>query len=107
LSMRSGCFCIPCSISRGEGMGDVQRRLVGIWAALTTLLALTVAGSFVFTGASSIVVSIGIAFAKAALILWFFMQISRERGLIRIFSVAGAIWLMILFTLVTIDYATR
>jgi cytochrome c oxidase subunit 4 len=88
-------------------MSDVQRRLVGIWAALTTLLALTVAASFVLTGASSIAVSLGIAFAKSALIFWFFMQIRRETGLMRVFSVAGAIWLMILLTLATIDYATR
>ncbi|HEY6980321.1 cytochrome C oxidase subunit IV family protein [Reyranella sp.] len=88
-------------------MSAVQWRLAGVWGALVALLSLTVGASFLLTGAASIVVSLGIAFAKAALIFWFFMQLRGEHGLIRVFAVGASVWLLILFGLASIDYATR
>lgn len=88
-------------------MSTVQWRLAGVWGALLAFLALTVGASFVLTGTASIVVSLGIAFAKAALIFWFFMQLRSEQGLIRVFALGAGVWLLILFGLATIDYATR
>ena len=72
-----------------------------------SLLALTVGASFVLTGTASLVVSLGIAFAKVILIFWFFMQLRSEQGLIRVFAAGAGVWLLILFGLATIDYATR
>ena len=88
-------------------MTAVQWRLAGVWGALMSFLALTVGASFVLTGTASLVVSLGIAFAKAILIFWFFMQLRNEQGLIRVFAAGAGIWLLILFGLATIDYATR
>lgn len=88
-------------------MSAVQWRLAGVWVTLVALLALTVGASFALTGTASIVVSLGIAFAKTTLIFWFFMQLRSEQGLIRVFAVGAGVWLLILFGLATIDYATR
>jgi cytochrome c oxidase subunit 4 len=52
-------------------------------------------------------VSLGIAFCKAALVLWFLMNLRAEHGLIRIAAVGAAIWLLILLLLSATDYAAR
>jgi cytochrome c oxidase subunit 4 len=88
-------------------MDQAQKRLAIVWLALMALLVLTVAGSFTVTGAASAVVSFGVAAVKVALIFWFFMQLSTEKGLIRVFAVGAIAWLLILLTFATIDYATR
>jgi cytochrome c oxidase subunit 4 len=83
------------------------RGLILVWAMLLVLLALTVAGSFVFTGPSSLAVSLGIALAKSALVYWFFMNLRQENGLIRVVALGVAAWLLILFLLAGFDYLTR
>jgi cytochrome c oxidase subunit 4 len=88
-------------------MEQARKRLAFVWLALMALLALTVAGSFIVTGASSAVVSFGVATAKVALIFWFFMQLRTEKGLIRVFAVGAIAWLAILLTMVSIDNVTR
>jgi cytochrome c oxidase subunit 4 len=82
-------------------------RLIVTWAALMVLLALTVAGSFVFTGPASLGVSLGIALAKSVLVYWFFMNLREEHGLIRVVALGVAAWLFILFLLAGFDYLTR
>ncbi|WP_185999030.1 cytochrome C oxidase subunit IV family protein [Novosphingobium aerophilum] len=52
-------------------------------------------------------IAFGIASAKAALILWFFMELRQEGGLARLAAIAGFVWLAILFTLTAADYLTR
>lgn len=88
-------------------MEQAHKRLAIVWLALLGLLALTVAGSFTFTGAASAVVSFGVAAAKVALIFWFFMQLRTEKGLVRVFAAGAVAWLLILLTMATIDYTTR
>jgi cytochrome c oxidase subunit 4 len=88
-------------------MRDAFRSLIAVWGALMALLAATVIGSFLLTGPSSIALSLGIALAKVALVFWFFMQLRRESGLVRVFAVGAAVWLMILLALTGTDYATR
>jgi cytochrome c oxidase subunit 4 len=83
------------------------RALVSVWIALLGLLALTIGVSLVATGPLSLTASLVIATAKAALIFWFFMHLNEENNLIRVVAVAGIIWLMILFSLVSADYLTR
>jgi cytochrome c oxidase subunit 4 len=83
------------------------RGLITIWAILLALLALTVAGSFAFTGPTSLVISLGIAFAKAALVYWFFMNLREETGLTRVIAFGVGAWLFILFLLSGFDYLTR
>ena len=82
-------------------------RLVLAWAALMLLLALTVAATFLPIGDWRMVVSFGIAAVKAALVLWFFMELRGDNGLARLAGVAAFGWIAILFLLVAADYATR
>ncbi|HEY1384745.1 MAG TPA: cytochrome C oxidase subunit IV family protein [Dongiaceae bacterium] len=83
------------------------RAIIGVWLALMLLLAVTVGASFATTGLVSAGVSLGIAFCKAALVLWFFMNLRAENGLIRIAAVGAAIWLLILLLLSATDFAAR
>jgi cytochrome c oxidase subunit 4 len=82
-------------------------RHVLVWIALMALLALTLAASFVLTGRASLAASLGIATGKAALILWVFMGLREESGLVRLAALGAVVWLMILFGLVLVDYTTR
>jgi cytochrome c oxidase subunit 4 len=83
------------------------RPLIFVWAALMSLLTLTIAASFALTGPLSLVTSMGVATVKAALVYWFFMHLREEGGLIRLAAIAGIAWLMIFFFLALADYATR
>jgi cytochrome c oxidase subunit IV len=82
-------------------------RLVAVYLALLCLLALT-AGSTVLPGGWwSTPISLVIAFAKTFLIAAFFMNLKGQPGIVRVFSVAGLVWLLILLTLSASDYLTR
>lgn len=77
------------------------------YALLLLLLAGTVAGAHVELGAGNIILSLGIAAAKAALIFWFFMHLKEGGALLRLIAVAAVLWLLIMFALSMADYATR
>jgi caa(3)-type oxidase subunit IV len=49
----------------------------------------------------------GIAAAKVALIVLFFMKILASRPLIQLASVVGLFWLILMFALTAGDYLTR
>jgi cytochrome c oxidase subunit IV len=83
------------------------RSIVLLWLALLILLAVSVAGSFVFTGSLNILVSWGTATIKAALILWFYMHLREESGLARLMAVGAIAWLAILLIMTGADYGTR
>ncbi|MGE0717113.1 MAG: cytochrome C oxidase subunit IV family protein [Alphaproteobacteria bacterium] len=87
-------------------MGGV-RILILVWLFLLGLLGLTVAGSTFLAGPASLTASIVIALAKAALIYWFFMDMRKESGLLRLAAVGAGAWLAILLWFVTMDYLTR
>jgi cytochrome c oxidase subunit 4 len=74
------------------------------WAALMTFLALTVGASFALTGPPSLAASLGIAALKAALILWFFMHLAEDNGLLRVVALAAFAWLAILLVLGGLAY---
>lgn len=82
-------------------------RLVLVWAALMLLLALTVGASFLPLGEWRVVVGYGIAAIKAALVLWFFMEMREDAGLTRLACLIGFAWIAILLLLISADYATR
>jgi len=83
------------------------RSYILAWAGLMVLLGLTVFASFLLSGLPSLAVSMLIAFAKAALVLWFFMHLSEESGLVRLFALAAGAWLLIMALLTATDYGTR
>lgn len=78
-----------------------------VWIALLVLLAMTVAASFILRGPTGLAVSLGIAFAKAGLVYWFFMHLSRRGGLERIAAIGAGAWIAILLAYVVVDYLTR
>jgi len=77
------------------------------WLALLLLLALTTGLAFVPLGTANLFISLGIALAKALLVLILFMEIKAGSSLVRAFAAAGFFWLMIMIVLTTADYTHR
>ena len=86
---------------------SLWRRNLVIWAALLALLTLTLVLAYQPLGDLSIVVALGIATAKASLVLLLFMELRTSSNLVRLAAAAGAIWLVFLFLLTVSDYMTR
>jgi cytochrome c oxidase subunit 4 len=82
-------------------------RLFTVYAALLFLLALTASSTMLPPGWWSTAISLVVAFAKAFLIAYFFMNLRGQPGLVRIFAVAGLFWLMLMLVLTGSDYLTR
>ena len=78
-----------------------------VYLALMILLALTFTAAYIPLGPFNIVVAFGIAAAKAALVVMFFMGVRAGSRLVWVFSIAGLLWLGILFALTFSDYVTR
>jgi cytochrome c oxidase subunit 4 len=81
--------------------------LVLIWMVLLLLLAATIGGSLLLSGAIGLVVSLSIAVAKSALIYWRYMHLREETALTRIAALGAAAWLLILLLFLCVDYLTR
>lgn len=80
---------------------------VKTFLSLIGLLALTVGANFLNLGPFSVVVALGVAFAKAALIILFFMEVRYSPPLVWLFAAAGFVWLVILLVISMSDYTTR
>jgi cytochrome c oxidase subunit 4 len=81
--------------------------LIGVWVALMLLLTATVAATFGPFGGWTPAINIAIAFAKAALIYWFFMHVGEQKWLARLVAVAAIAWLFLLLGLTQADLLTR
>lgn len=89
--------------------------LLGAWAALMLLLALTVGASFLNLGQgpgrdlglASVAISMGIAVAKTLIILLIFMHLAWRNTVTRLFAAASFVWLAILFALTLSDFLAR
>lgn len=88
-------------------MTQAAKLILKVWLGLFALLALTTAMAFVQLGSANIVIALSIAIAKAALVLWFFMELKGSAGLTRAFALAGFFWLLILIVLTWTDYSQR
>ena len=78
-----------------------------VYLGLMTLLALTFGAAYLPLGPFNVVVAFAIAAAKASLVVMFFMGARAGSKLIAVFSIAGLLWLAILFSLMFSDYMTR
>jgi cytochrome c oxidase subunit 4 len=78
-----------------------------VWVALLALLGLTTGLAYIPMGWFNTFSSVTIAFAKAILIVLFFMHVKYKGRLISVFVCAGLFWLAILFSLSLGDYFTR
>lgn len=83
------------------------RTLLAVYLGLMLLLAATFGSHFLSWGHWNVVINLSISVAKTGLIAFFFMNLRHEKVLIRSFSVAALVWLLILFTLALADYLHR
>ena len=74
---------------------------------LLVLLGLTLAVSFLPVGPWRLAVGLLIAGVKASLVAVIFMHLRWSSPVMRLFAVAGLVWLAILLTLTLTDYLTR
>ena len=78
-----------------------------VFAALFIATILTYVAAKNDFGALNTPIALGIAFAKASLVIIFFMGVRYNTPLTKVVVVAGFFWLFILFGLGMSDYLTR
>lgn len=78
-----------------------------IFLALLVLLALTVIASRFDAGPLNPVIAMGIAVAKAVLIVLYFMHLRYAAPLVRVFACAALVWVAFGAALMLGDYTTR
>ncbi len=77
------------------------------WLTLLLLLALGIGSAYLPIGRLHAMVSFGIAATQAAIVFILFMKLRGQPSLKWVFAAAGFFWLIFLFGLGSIDYATR
>jgi cytochrome c oxidase subunit 4 len=88
--------------------GPTKSVLLFAYVALILLLAASAGGSFLPMGPmAKTALALIIAAGKTLIIFLIFMQLNYQKGLIRVFSLAGFFWLAILAVLIFSDYLTR
>jgi cytochrome c oxidase subunit 4 len=81
--------------------------LVVAWLALLALLGVNLTLAYLPLGAGSPAIALGVAAVQIAIVAVALMKLGRTAPLTRIFAAAGLFWLLILFGLSGVDYATR
>jgi cytochrome c oxidase subunit 4 len=77
------------------------------WVLLMLLLVITAAGGRIHLGAGNAILALGIAVAKAALVLLYFMHLRFSRSAVWLAVGAAFFWLGILFALSLNDFLFR
>ncbi|MCB1054881.1 MAG: cytochrome C oxidase subunit IV family protein [Acidobacteria bacterium] len=80
---------------------------VKVFLTLILLTATTVWVAFYDFGILNNVIALGIAFAKATVVVLFFMHVKWSSPLIKLIAGAGVVWLVILILFTLGDYLTR
>ena len=83
------------------------RTLLAVFFARAALTALTTAVAYVDLGAGSTAIALAIAFTKASLVVWFFMNVRFSTKLIPVVILGGLFFLLVLFVETFADYASR
>ncbi|HSB62537.1 MAG TPA: cytochrome C oxidase subunit IV family protein [Thermoanaerobaculia bacterium] len=78
-----------------------------VFLALMAFTALTVFAAFVNLGPANNFVALGIAVAKATLVILYFMHVKGNTKLVPVVILSGLFFLFILFLLLAADYGTR
>lgn len=97
---------------KNEQHGDAgfereAHRLLFAWIALIVLMLLSLGSAYLSLGLGNPVASIGIAFVKSAIVVWLFMQLNRASAVVRLALASGVGTLVLLASLVGVDYSTR
>lgn len=88
-------------------MHSHARTYLKVLAALLALTAVTVVVAGFDFGAGNVIVALGIASVKAALVALFFMHLRNEKPMNGIIFVSGVVFLGIFLALTLIDTDTR
>ena len=83
------------------------RAAILTYLGLMTLLAITVASTFVPLGAGNSLVNLAVAVAKAALIGAVFMHLRRSGMLVSLAVVVLLFWIAMMYGMTLNDYLTR
>lgn len=78
-----------------------------VYLALLGLLAITWSASFAGLGNFALPIALGISAAKVFLIMAYFMELKKKRGLTIFMATVVTFWLAILGILVFADYLSR
>jgi cytochrome c oxidase subunit IV len=78
-----------------------------VFLALMAFTALTVFAAFVNLGPANDFVALGIAVAKATLVILYFMHVKGNTKLVPVVILSGLFFLFILFLFLAADYGTR
>ena len=79
----------------------------GVFLALMAFTALTVFAAFMNLGPANNFVALGIAAAKATLVILYFMHVKGNTKLVPVVILSGLFFLFILFLFLAADYGTR
>jgi len=94
-------------MSSNESHVASVRTLLAVFASLIALTGLTTGIAYVNLGAGSTAVALAIAFTKASLVVWFFMNVRFNTKLIPVVILGGLFFLLVLFAETFADYASR
>lgn len=83
------------------------RVYLAVFAALMVFTAITVAAAFLDLGPLNNVVMLGIAVAKATLVVMFFMHVRYSTRLIPVVVFGGVFFLLVMFGITMSDYVSR
>jgi cytochrome c oxidase subunit 4 len=90
----------------GPAPPSVRSNLL-VLAALLALLISSVVTAMIHLGPFNVAANVGIALAKAILVMTFFMRLNTDSPLLRIVAAAGFAWLAVLIALSLADILTR
>ena len=79
----------------------------GVFLALMAFTALTVFAAYVNLGPLNNFVALGIAAAKATLVILYFMHVKGNTKLVPVVILSGLFFLFLLFLFLAADYGTR
>ncbi|MGG5823576.1 cytochrome C oxidase subunit IV family protein [Falsiroseomonas sp. HW251] len=86
---------------------SIWERVIPVWLALMALLGITVFGAYQPVGTFNLLLALGIAVAKIALVALFFMRLREPDPLLRLAAGAAGLWILFLFSLSFVDLLTR
>jgi cytochrome c oxidase subunit IV len=78
-----------------------------VWLTLVGLLLLTLGSAYLRLGWLNGAINLGIAVAKALLVMVFFMHLRSSQTVLRIVAGAGFLWLAIMIGLAWTDFGAR
>jgi caa(3)-type oxidase subunit IV len=90
-----------------QSAGRIWIGPLAVWFALILLLIATVSSAYIPLGIFNGIINMTIAGIKVALVVLFFMEVRTSSPLIRLASMAGLFWRILMFSLAGADYYTR